>query len=84
MAMAGHVATNTSDASKTTIPRIQQSMPDSEALNPVSGKIHSKEALRARLVWTEYSIARAKYMAPLISQPATPTGIVGCSSRPAS
>ena len=57
---------------------------DSKALNPVSGKSHSKEALRARPVWTVYSIARAKYMAPPTSQPTKSTGIVGCSSRPAS
>ena len=38
MAMAGHVATNTSAALTTTITRIRQSMPDSKALNPVSGK----------------------------------------------
>ena len=53
-------------------------------LNSVSGKSHSKEALRARPVWTVYSIARVKYTAPPTSQPTTPTGIVGCSSRPAS
>ena len=35
--------------------RILQLMSDSEALNPVSGKSHSKEILRARPVWTEYS-----------------------------
>ena len=64
--------------------RIRQSMPDSEALNPVSGKIHSKELLRVRPIWTEYSIARARYTAPLNNQPITLTGIVGCSSRQAS
>ena len=84
IAMAGHVATNTSATSTATIPRIRQSMPDSEALNPVSGKSHSKEALRARPVWTVYSIARVKYTALPTSQPTTPTGNVGCSSRPAS
>ena len=57
MAMAGHVTTNISDTLTTTIPRIRQSMPDSKALNPVSEKSHSKEALRARPVWTVYSIA---------------------------
>jgi len=56
-------------------------MLDSVALNPVSGKSHSKEVLRAHPVWTEYSIARARYTAPLKNQPITPTGIVGCSSR---
>ena len=84
MATVGHVTTNTSAASIVTIPRIRQSMPDSEALNLVSRKRHSKEVLRARPVWTEYSIARAKYMAPPTSQPTTPTGNVGCSSRLAS
>ena len=82
--MAGHVATNISATYTATIPRIRQSMPDSKALNPVSGKSHSKEALRARPVWTIYSITHVKYTAPLINQPTTPTGVVGCSSRPAS
>ena len=82
--MEGHVATNTNTASTATIPRIRQSMPDPEALNPVSGKSHSKEALRARPVCTVYSIARVKYTAPPTSQPTTPTENVGCSSRPAS
>ena len=50
MAMAGHVATNASATFTVTIPRIRQSMPDSKALNPVNGKSHSKEALRARPV----------------------------------
>ena len=61
-----------------------QSMPDSEALNLVSGKSHSKELLRVRPIWTEYSTARARYTAPPKSQPTTPTGTVGYSSRQAS
>ena len=65
--MAGHFATNISAALIAIIPRIRQSMPDSKALNPVSGKIHLKEALRARPVWTAYSIARVKYTVPLTS-----------------
>ena len=84
MAMAGHVATNISAALTVTIPRIRQLMPDSKALNPVGGKSHLKEALRARPVWTAYSIARVKYTVPLTSQPTTPTGNAGCSSRPTS
>ncbi len=40
--MAGHVVTSTSAALTATIPRIRQLMPDSEALNPVSGKSLSK------------------------------------------
>ena len=37
-AIAGHVATSISAALTSKILRIQQSMPDSNALNPVSGK----------------------------------------------
>ena len=83
-AIAGHVATNISAALTEIILRIRQSMPDSKALNLVSGKSHSNEALRARPVWTIYSIARVKYTAPPTSQPTTPTEIVGYSSRQAS
>ena len=52
--------------------------------NPVSGKSHSNKVRRVLPAWTVYSIARVKYTAPQTSQPITPTGIVGCSSRPAS
>ena len=83
-AITGHVTTNISAVLTAKTPRIRQSMPDSKALNPVSGKIHLKEALRARPVWTAYSIAHVKYTAPQTSQPITPIGIVGCSSRLAS
>ena len=75
--MAGRVATKTNAALTTIIVKIRQSMPDSEALNPVSGKSHSKEAPRAGPVWTVYSIARVKYTAPPTSQPTTPTESVG-------
>ena len=84
MAIAGHVATNISAALTTIIPRIRQSMPDSKALNPVSRKGYSNKVCRVRPALTVYSIARAKYTAPKTSEPITPTGIVGCSSRPAS
>ena len=84
MAIEGHVATNISDALAATIPRIRQSTPDSKALNPVSGKSHSKEALRACPVWNKYSTAYARYLAPLKSQLTTLIEIAGCSSRPAS
>ena len=84
MPLAGHVVTNTSAVLTATIPRIRQSMPDSEALNPDSEKILSKEALQARPVWTIYSIAYVKFTAPQINQPTTPTGNVGCLNRPAS
>ena len=83
-AIAGHVTTNISAALTTIILRIRQSMPDSKALNPVSGKSHSKEALRARPVWTVYSIARAKYTAPPTSQPTTPIEAIGSLNRPVS
>ena len=82
--MAGRVATSTSAALTAIILKIRQSMPDSEALNPVSRKSRSKEILRACPVWTEYSTVCARYMAPPKSQPITPIGIVGCSSRQAS
>ena len=49
-ATEGHIATNISAALIAIILRIRQSMPDSEALNPVSGKSHSKEILRGRPV----------------------------------
>ena len=39
---------------------------------------------RACSVWTEYSTACARYMAPPKSRPITPTGIAGGSSRQAS
>ena len=84
MAVAGHVATNISAALTATIPRIRQSMPDSEALDPVSEKSHAKAVLRLRPVWIAYWIARVKSMAPPTSQPITPPENAGCSSRPTS
>ena len=75
--MAGRVATKTNAALTAIIVKIRQSMLDSEDLNPVSGKSHSKELLRVRPIWTEYSTARARYTAPPKSQPTTPTGTVG-------
>ena len=70
--MAGRVATSRSAALTTTMLRIRQIMPDSEAINPVSGKRHSKEILGARPVWTKYSTACARYIAPL-KKPANQT-----------
>ena len=84
MPMADHVVTDKSAATTAITPMIRQSMPDSEALDPVSGKNHSKEVLRARPVWIAYLIARVKSTAPPISQPITPIENLGCSSRPAS
>ena len=82
--MAGRIATKTNATLTAITVRIRQSMPDSEALNPISGKSHSKELLRVRPIWTESSTAYARYMAPPKSQPITPTGILGYSSRQAS
>ena len=82
--MASHDATDTSVTTMATIPKTWQSKPDSVALNPVSGKIHFKETIRVRPVWTAYSIAHVKFMAPPINQPTTPTENAGCSNRPAS
>ena len=81
--MAGRVETKTNAALTATAMRIRQSTPDSEALNPVNGRSHLKELLRARPIWTEYSTALVKYMEPPKSQPTTPTEIVGYSSRQA-
>ena len=82
--MPGRVETKTNAALTAIIVKIRQSMLDSEALNPVNGKSHSKELLQVRPIWTEYSTARARYMAPLKSQLTTPIGTVGYSSRQAS
>ena len=82
--MAGHVGISKNAALTATAMKTRQSMPDLKAINPVSGKSHSKRILRARPVWTEYSIACARYMAPPKGQPITLTGIVGYSSRQAS
>ena len=84
MPTAHHVVTDTSATTMAIMPMIRHSMPDSEALDPVSGKSHSKEVIEARPVSTTYSIARVKSTAPQISQPITPTENGGCSSRPAS
>ena len=80
--MADHVVTDTSAATMATTPKTRQSMPDSVALNPVSGKSRSKEVIRARPVWTAYSIARVKFTAPSTSQPIKPTENAGCLRRP--
>ena len=84
IATASRDGIDTSIAIMAITPKTQQSMPDSEALNPDSGKIHSKEIVRARPVWTAYSIADVNFTAPLINQSTTPTGNVGCLNRMAS
>ena len=81
--MAGRVATKTNATLTAIIVKIRQSMPDSDALDPVSGKSYSKELLWVHPIWTEYSTALARYMAPPKSQLITPTGIVGYLSRQA-
>ena len=68
-ATASQDAIDTSAGTLVTAPKTQQSTPDSEALNPVSGKSHSKETIRARPVWTAYSITHVKFTAPPINQP---------------
>ena len=67
MPMADHIVTDQSAAIMAITPKIRQSMPDSEALDPVSGKNHLKEILRPRPVWIAYWIARVKSMAALTS-----------------
>ena len=81
--MAGRVETKTNAALTATVMRIQQSTLDSEAPSLVNGRSHSKEPLRVRPIWTEYSTAYARYMAPLKNQPITLIEIAGCSSRQA-
>ena len=69
--MAVRVTTKTNAALTAIILRIRQSMPDSAALNPDSGKSHSKETIRARPVWIAYSTTHVKFTAPPINQPTT-------------
>ena len=52
-------------------------MPDSKALNPVSGKSHSNKVRRVRLAWTVYSIARVKYTAPKQASQSHQQGLLG-------
>ena len=81
IATASHVATDTSATTRATTQKTRQSMPDSVALNPVSGKSRSRKAIRARPSWTAYSIVHVKFTAPPINQPTTPTENVGCLNR---
>ena len=80
-AMAGRVKTKINAALTATAMSLRQSTPDSEAPSPINGRSHSKEPLRARPIWTEYSTAPVKYMEPPKSQLTTPTEIVGYSSK---
>ena len=81
IAMAYHDATNTSAANTVKTPKIRQLMPGAGAQSPGSGKGQPKIKIRVHPVWTAYLIARAKLMAPLISQPTTLTEIARCSNR---
>ncbi len=82
-ATANPDATNISAANMVDTPKIRQSMPDLAALSPVSGMGHSKMTIRARPVWTAYSTAHAKFMAPQEHQPIIPTENAGSSNKPA-
>ena len=64
-------------------PKTRQSMPNSVALSPVSGKSHSKRTVQDRPVWTAYSTVHAKFMAPQEHQPIIPTENAGSSNKPA-
>ena len=81
--MANHDETNTSAANMVKTPKIWQSMPGSGAQSPVSGKGHSKITIRVHPVWTAYSIANAKFMAPQERQPPIPTENARSSNKPA-
>ena len=63
--------------------KIRQLMPGSGAQSPVRGKGHPKIKIRVHLVWTAYSIANAKFMAPQKRQPPIPTENAGSSNKPA-
>ena len=84
IATASPDITDISVATMAIMPKTQQSMPNSEALNPDSAKGHSKETIWARPVWTTYLSAHVKFTAPPINQPTTPTENVGCLNRLAS
>ena len=81
--MAGSDAIDTNAAKMVKTPKIRQSMPDLVALSPVSGMGHSKMIIWVRPVWTAYSTAHAKFMAPQEHQPIIPTENDGSSNKPA-
>jgi len=83
IATANHDATNTSAANMVKTPKIWQLMLGLGAQSPVSGKGHSKITIRVHPVWTAYSIANAKFMAPQERQPPIPTENAGSSNKPA-
>ena len=65
------------------MPKIRQLMPGLVAQSLVSGKGHSKITIRVHPVWTAYSIANAKFMAPQKRHPPIPTENAGSSNKPA-
>ena len=81
--MTNHDATNTSAANMVKTPKIRQLMPGSGAQSPVSGKGHPKIQVQVHPVWTAYSLANAKFMAPQIRQLPIPTENAGSSNKPA-
>ena len=64
-------------------PKIRQLMPGSGAQSPVSRKGHPKIQIRVHPVWTAYSLANAKFMAPQKGQPPIPTENARSSNKPA-
>ena len=70
-------ATDTSVKATVITPRTRQSMPDSGALSPVSGRSRSKRTIQAHPAWTAYSIVRARFMAPQTSHPIIQIEIAG-------
>ena len=64
-------------------PKIRPLMPGLGAQSPISGKGHSKITIRVHPVWTAYSIANAKFMAPQERQPPIPTENTRSSNKPA-
>ena len=83
IATANHDATNISAANMVKMPKIRQLMPGSGAQSPVSGKGHPKIQFWVHPVWTAYSLANAKFMAPQKCQPPIPTENAGSSNKPA-
>ena len=81
--MANHDATNISAANMVKMPKTRQLMPGSRAQSPVSGKGHPKIKIQVHPVWTAYSIANAKFMAPQKRQPPIQTENAGSSNKPA-
>ena len=65
------------------MPARWQSMPDSAAPSPVSGKSHFNKAIRAHPAWTAYLTAHAKFMVSQDQQPIIQIENVGSSNKSA-